>query len=394
MLVSLRLLSIFSPNLCSTKVKVISMKLSRLLPLLLIPAAAFAQTKVTTSPFGTLPNSGGKVEAFTLTSPKLEVKLISLGAHIQSIMAPGRDGMKADVVLGYDDLAGYLGDKSTYMGSVVGRYGNRIAKGTFSLDGQQFHTPLNDHGKTTLHGGTVGFDKKNWTAKQIPSGVEFTLVSKDGDQGFPGTLTAHVRYTLTGDALKIEYTATTDKDTVLNLTNHAYFNLAGSGEILGEKMMINSDKITPVDAVLIPTGKFMPVAGTPFDFQKPTAIGDRIAVTKGEAGQQLTLAGGYDHNFVLKAGAPMHVAAVVVDPASGRTLTVTTTEPGVQFYTGNFLDGTLKGREGMTFAKHTGFCLETQHFPDSPNQPNFPTSELKPGETFHSTTVFRFTTAK
>ncbi|WP_041597893.1 aldose epimerase family protein [Granulicella tundricola] len=368
------------------------MKLTRLIPLVLIPAAAFAQTKVTTAPFGTLPD-GGTVQSYTLTSPQLEVKLITLGAHITAIQAPDREGHKTDVVLGYDDLAGYLADKNTYMGSVPGRYANRIGKGQFTLDGKQYQLPLNNNGNT-LHGGTTGFDRYNWTAKQIPSGVEFTVVSKDGDQGFPGTLTAHVRYTLAADALKIEYSATTDKDTVLNLTNHTYFNLSGHGEILGEKMMINSDKITPVNSGLIPTGKFMPVAGTPFDFQKPTTIGDRINVTAGPAGQQMVYAGGYDHNFVLKSAAGTHLAARVMDPASGRVLTVTTTEPGVQFYTGNFLDGTYKGREGMVFAKHTGFCLETQHFPDSPNQPNFPTTELKPGQTFSSTTTFRFSTEK
>jgi aldose 1-epimerase len=360
--------------------------------LLLFAPTLYAQTKVVESTFGTLPG-GAKVEAFTLTSPTLEVKLITLGAHITSIVAPDRKGQKTDVVLGYDNLAGYPADKSSYMGAIVGRYGNRIAKGTFTLDGKQYHLPINNKGNT-LHGGTDGFDHMNWTAKQIPSGVEFSLVSKDGDQGFPGTLTAHVRYTLAGDALKIEYTASTDKDTVVNLTNHTYFNLAGKGDILGEKVMLNSDKITPVDSTLIPTGKYMAVAGTPFDFQKPTAIGERINQKGGEAGQQLTYAGGYDHNYVLKPGAAMHVAATVLDPGSGRMLTVTTTEPGVQFYSGNFLDGTLKGRGGMVFAQHTGLCLETQHYPDSPNHPSFPTTTLKPGQLMHSTTVFRFTTEK
>ncbi len=360
---------------------------------LLATLPALAQTKVTKSSFGTLPNNS-PVDAYTLTDPQLTVKLMTFGAHVISIEAPDRAGKKTNVVLGFDDLKGYLADTKTYMGSVVGRYGNRIGKGTFSLDGQQYHLPQNDHGNT-LHGGTTGFDRLNWTAQQIPNGVEFSVVSKDGDQGFPGTLTAHVRYTLEGASLRIAYSASTDKPTVLNLTNHTYFNLAGSGDILGEKIMINSARITPVDSTLIPTGKYMNVAGTPFDFQAPTAIGEHIAATEGDAGQQLTYAGGWDHNFVLKpSSAPVHLAAKVVDPASGRTLTVTTTEPGVQFYSGNFLDGTLKGRAGMTFTKHTGFCLETQHFPDSPNHPNFPTTTLKPGATLHSTTVFAFSTTR
>ena len=366
------------------------------LPAALLLAAtlpALAQTKVEKSSFGTLPDQS-PVEAYTLTDPQLTVKLMTFGAHIVSIDAPDRAGKKTDVVLGFDNIQGYLADTKTYMGSIVGRYGNRIAKGTFSLDGQQYHLPQNDHGNT-LHGGTTGFDRLNWTAKQVPNGVEFTVVSKDGDQGFPGTLTAHVRYTLEGASLRIAYSATTDKPTVLNLTNHTYFNLAGSGDILGEKIMINSARITPVDSTLITTGKYMNVAGTPFDFETPTAIGQNIAATEGESGEQLKFAGGWDHNFVLKASsAPTHLAAKVVDPASGRTLTVTTTEPGVQFYSGNFLDGTLKGRGGMTFTKHTGFCLETQHYPDSPNHPTFPTTELRPGATFHSTTVFTFTTTK
>ena len=221
------------------------------------------------------------------------------------------------------------------------------------------------------------------------------MISKDQDQGFPGTLTAHVRYTLESNALRIVYSATTDKPTVLNLTNHSYFNLAGSGDILAEKLMLNSAKITPVDSTLIPTGKYMNVAGTPFDFQNLTPIGDRITSTEGEAGQQLTYAGGYDHNFVLKpSSSPTHLAAKAIDPASGRTLTVLTTEPGVQFYSGNFLDGSFTGREGMVFTKHTGFCLETQHYPDSPNEPSFPTTELKPGQTWHSTTIFQFSVTR
>ena len=347
--------------------------------------------EVTKTSFGTL-KDGQPVEQYTLKSPRLEVKVITFGAHITSILAPDRSGKKSDVVLGYDSIDGYLRDNKTYMGSIVGRYGNRVANGAFTLEGQQYHLPKNN-GPNTLHGGTDGFDRRLWTARQIPSGVEFTLVSKDGDQGFPGTLTVHVRYTLHGDALRIDYSASTDKPTVLNLTNHSYFNLSGSGNILGEQMMIASDRITPVDKNLIPTGQYMPVAGTPFDFHTPTPIGQRIGVRDGAAGQQLGYGGGYDHNYVLNGGG-LHLAAKVIDPASGRVLTVSTTEPGVQFYSGNSLDGSFQGVNGQTYARNTGFCLETQHFPDSPNQPSFPSTELKPGQTFHSATIFQFTTTK
>ena len=243
-----------------------------------------------------------------------------------------------------------------------------------------------------MHGGTKGFDKLVWTGHEIPNGVELTLVSKDGDQGFPGTLTARVRYTLAPHALKIEYFATTDKPTVLNLTNHSYFNLAGEGQgdILNHVVMIPADRFTPVDASLIPTGELAPVAGTPLDFHTPTAIGARI----NDDHPQMRLGMGYDHNYVLngKMGT-LQEAAQVTDPSSGRVLTVETTQPGVQFYSGNFLDGTLHGKHGHVYAKRTGFCLETQHFPDTPNHPKFPTSELNPGETYHYTTLFKFSTA-
>ena len=268
-----------------------------------------------------------------------------------------------------------------------GRYGNRIAKGAFSVDGKPYQTPLNNNGNM-LHGGTMGFDHKVWTAKPLPSGVEMTLVSPDGDMGFPGELTAHVRYTLKGSALRIEYSATTTKATPVNLTNHSYFNLAGDGQgtILDAMVNIDADRYTPVDAGLIPTGKLDPVAGTPFDFRTSMKLGARL----NDDNEQLKLAGGYDHNFVLNGRAGMHLAAEVYDPGSGRTLTVTTTEPGVQFYSGNFLDGTAKGKYGVTYQKYAGLCLETQHFPDSPNEPAFPTTVLKPGQTLHSTTVFTF----
>jgi len=272
------------------------------------------------------------------------------------------------------------------------RYGNRIRDGKFSIDGHQYQIPPNNNGMA-LHGGPNGFDEKLWTAKQIPDGVELTLVSPDGDMGFPGTLTAHVRYTLVGSALHINYSATTDKPTVTNITNHSYFNLSGegSGTILGEVLQINADGYTPVDAVLIPVGGVKPVAGTPFDFRKPTVIGARI----NDANDQLKIAGGYDHNWALNGGnGTLKVAAKVVDPKTGRVLTVSTTQPGVQFYTGNFLDGSYTGKAGAKYTIRTGFCLETQHYPDSPNQPAFPSTLLKPGQTLHTETVFAFSAEK
>jgi len=361
------------------------------LTLLASAASAFAQTKVTKGAFGNTPD-GKPVDVYTLKDKTLEIKIITWGAHIISVQAPDKSGAVADVVLGYSSMdapnASYIADAKTYMGSVVGRYGNRIAKGKFSLDGHNYTITTNDHGNT-LHGGTVGFDHHNWTAKEIPSGVELTLISPDGDQGFPGTLTAHVRYTLAGDKLRIAYTATTDKPTVINLTNHSYFNLAGSGDVLNQVLMLHADRYTPTDAQSIPTGELPTVAGTPFDFRTPTAIGARIH----QDNEQLKLAKGYDHNFVLTTPNDLtHAAAKVTDPVSGRTLTVYTTEPGVQFYTGNFLDGSFTGRAGTPYKQYGGFCLETQHFPDSPNHPAFPTTTLKPGETYHTTTIFEFGT--
>lgn len=359
--------------------------------LLLISSSApqmFAQTKVNKEAWGKT-SAGEAVEIYTLTDPDLTVRITTFGARVVSIDAPDRNGKKADVVLGYNNVQAYEADKDTYFGSIVGRYGNRIAKGTFSIDGQTFHVPVNNNGQA-LHGGPAGFDHKVWTGRALPNGVEMTLVSPDGDMGFPGTLTAHVRYTLQGKALRLDYSATTDKPTVVNLTNHSYFNLAGegSGTILDQKLMINADRYTPVDAVLIPTGQLAPVSGTPFDFRTPTAIGARI----GQPDEQLKLAGGYDHNFVLnrKPGSGLQLAARAVDPASGRTLTVTTTQPGLQFYAGNFLNGTLTGISGAKYGKRGAFCLETQHYPDSPNKTNFPSALLRPGQTLHSTTVFTF----
>jgi len=331
---------------------------------------------------------GTAVPIYTLTDGQIEVRVTAYGAHLVSVKAPDRAGKLADVVLGYDTLDTYLIRPNPFIGAIVGRYGNRIAKGQFTLDGKTYQIPLNN-GPNALHGGPKGFDQYVWQSKEVPGGVEFTLVSPDGDMGFPGTLTSTVRYTLKGTTLHIEYTATTDKATVVNLTNHAYFNLHGDdqGNNLDQKMEIDADRYTPVDATLIPTGELAPVAGTPLDFRKAEVIGARINVDFA----QLKIAGGYDHNWVLN-GKPgtLHLAAKVTDPVSGRTLTVETTEPGVQFYSGNFLDGSFTGRHGVKYTKHAGFCLETQHFPDSPNHPDFPSTELKPGETMHSTTTFTF----
>ena len=347
---------------------------------------------VTHAPFGTLAN-GTRVDVYTLKTFEMEARIATFGARIVGIETKDREGKMADVVLGHNSVEPYTKGVNAYFGVVPGRYANRIAKGKFSLEGKTYQTTLND-GPNMLHGGTEGFDRRNWTAKEIPNGVELSLVSPDGDQGFPGTLTAHVKYTLTGSTLRIEYSATTDKPTVVNLTNHAYFNLSGEGgpSILDEVVMIDADKFTPVDATLIPTGDLAPVAGTPFDFTKPTAIGTRIGVTN----EQLKLGGGYDHNWVLRAGktAGLHPAAKVYDPASGRVLSVLTTEPGVQFYSGNFLEGSLVGKSGRKYVKRSGFCLETQHFPDSPNHKNFPSTELKPGQTYHSVTEFVFSVKK
>ncbi|AFL88372.1 galactose mutarotase-like enzyme [Terriglobus roseus DSM 18391] len=350
------------------------------------------EAQVTKAAFGTT-KDGKAVDIYTLKDASLEVKIITYGARIQSVLAPDSHGKVGNVVLGAANLDGYVNDGGTYFGAVVGRYGNRIAKGQFTIDGKTFHVPINNNGQS-LHGGTDGFSARVWTAKVIPEGVEMTLVSPDGDQGYPGELTAHVRYTLKGHALQIAYSATTTKATVLNLTNHSYFNLGGEGNgtIVNHKVQIDADRYTPVDSVLIPTGDLPPVAGTPFDFRTPHTIGERVD-TKND---QLKLGGGYDHNWVLngKSGV-LRTAAVVSEPTSGRTLTVSTTEPGVQFYTGNSMkDGVNTGTGGAKYVRRGGFCLETQHFPDSPNHPAFPSTLLKPGQTFHSMTVFTFGVTK
>lgn len=358
--------------------------------LLMMTTAAASHAAVSHADWGKLPD-GSTVTIYTLKNPQIEVRVMTFGARVVSITTPDRNGKMADVVLGYDNLDGYIKDSKTYFGAVVGRYGNRIADGKFSLDGKEYHLSVNEN-TNTLHGGKDGFDRRNWSGKEIPGGVEFTLVSPDGDQGFPGKLTAHVRYTLQGNKLAIHYTATTDKPTVVNLTNHSYFNLsgAGSGTILNHKLTLHSDKFTPVDSKLIPTGELKPVAGTPFDFTKEETIGARINADD----EQLKLGHGYDHNWVLRGKiGTLHPSARVYDPASGRVLEEATTEPGVQFYTGNFLDGTFSGPNGK-YDFRTGLCLETQHYPDSPNHPTFPSTELKPGQTYSTETTWTFSVQK
>jgi len=346
------------------------------------------QEAATKTIFGAMPD-GTQIYIYTIQRGGLKARITTYGGRVVSLETPDRNGKSADIVLGHETLAGYLADPKTYFGAIIGRYGNRIAHGTFALDDAQYHLPKNE-GDNSLHGGTVGFDKRVWRDEAIPDGVELTLASKNGDQGYPGTLTVRVRYTLSAEGLQIEYFATTDEDTVLNLTNHSYFNLAGEGQgtILDHLLTLSADQYTPVNADLIPTGQFVPVAGTPFDFRKATAIGQRI----GEDNEQLHLAKGYDQNFILPAdggSGKLREAARAMDAASGRCLIVETTQPGVQVYSGNFLDGSVHGKHGHIYAKHAGLCLETQHFPDSPNQSEFPSTKLSPGQMFHSVTKYR-----
>jgi aldose 1-epimerase len=317
---------------------------------------------------------------------------MNYGAIIVSLRVPDRKGQMADIVLGHEKFEGYV-PNPPFLGALVGRYANRIANATFTLDGNKYSTPKND-GPNTLHGGPNGFDKAMWDGEPVKgkSAVAFTYTSKDGEEGFPGNLKVKVTYTLNDEnELVIDYEATTDKPTVLNLSQHSYFNLSGegSGDILNTEMEINASRFTPVDSTLIPTGELRPVKGTPFDFTTPTKIGARID----DKYDQLVLGKGYDHNFVLdRKGEGLALAARAYDAASGRVLEVSTTQPAVQFYTGNFLDGTVTGKEGHAYQRRNAFCLETQHYPDSPNHPDFPTTTLRPGETFHSKTVFKFST--
>jgi aldose 1-epimerase len=354
--------------------------------LIMLTATMFAKTRVSRQSYGHTPE-GTAVDYYSLADGKVEAGIITYGAIVVSLRTPDRNGKLDDVVLGCDSVEKYIA-QTAHFGGIVGRYANRIAHGTFQLDGHTYSIPKND-GDNALHGGIRGFDKVVWAAKPIQDGVELTYVSKDGDQGFPGTLTTVVRYTLSGGALRIEYSATTDKDTVLNLTNHSYFNLAGqgNGDVLRHVLKIDASRITPVDATLIPTGELKPVEGTPFDFRTPHAIGERIDADD----PQLRLGHGYDHNFVLDHPAgQLAEAAEVYEPSTGRILRVLTTEPGIQLYTGNFLDGSITGKDGRVYKRRYALCLETQHFPDSPNHPSFPSTELKPGEKFHSVTVFEF----
>ncbi len=352
------------------------------------------QAAVKEDAFGKMPD-GRAVQIYTLTNKAgIEARIMSYGGILVSLKTPDCRGAMADIVLGFDSVDGYLKNPGPYFGALIGRYANRIGQAKFTLDGKQYTVPKND-GANSLHGGTQGFDKRLWTGKILPDGgLELTYASKDGEEGYPGNLKATVVYRLTdANELRIDYTATTDKDTVVNLTNHSYFNLkgAGSGDILGHLVTIAADRYTPVDAGLIPTGELRAVKGTPFDFQKATAIGARI----GQPDEQLKIGKGYDHNWVLKRkGNGMELAARVEEPTSGRVLEVLTAQPGLQFYTGNFLDGTIKGKGNLVYGHRTGFAMETQHYPDSPNQPKFPSTELKPGETYKTSTVFRFSTVK
>ncbi len=332
---------------------------------------------------------GKSLGIYTLSNANnMKVDITNYGATIVRLYVPDKNGKLEDVVLGYDSLPGYYQGKS-YFGTIVGRYANRIAGATFSLDGKAYPLAANN-GPNTLHGGIKGFDKVVWDVKEEDESLTFTYTSKDGEEGYPGNLAVSVRYSLNNaNELEIRYAAETDKATVLNLSNHSYFNLDGQGKgnILGHELMINADSFTPVDSTLIPTGVLQKVAGTPFDFTTAHTIGERVNDTSNE---QILYGKGYDHNFVLKGdNGKMKLAARVHSPSSGRTLEVETTEPGVQFYCGNFLNGSEQGK-GSVYQYRYGFCLETQHFPDSPNQPSFPSTVLKPGEKFRSQTIFRF----
>ena len=368
------------------------------LPLILLLSCAtltYAQATVTKAPFGTA--DGQSVDLYTLRNVHgLEAKITNYGGILVSLKVPDRNGKFDDVVLGFNDLDTYLkGDP--YFGALIGRYGNRIAKGRFTLNGVEYKLAVNN-GDNTLHGGLKGFDKVVWTGKEMKTkagpAVALTYLSKDGEEGYPGNLNVRVVYTLTNnDEIKIDYSATTDKDTVINLTEHSYFNLAGegNGDILNTIVTINGNRFLPTDAGSIPTGELRNVKGTPFDFLTPHAIGARINQDE----EQLKLGNGYDHTWIIN-GRPgtLRYAAMAYDTTSGRTMQVWTTEPGMQFYTGNFLDGTLTGKSGRIYQRRFGFCFETQHYPDSPNHPAFPTTTLKKGATYRSTTIYRFGSKK
>jgi aldose 1-epimerase len=343
------------------------------------------------TPFGKM-NDGTPVSLYTLNNGKgMTMKVMNYGGIIVSLVAPDRDGKAVDVILGFDSLKDYEAH-NPFFGALVGRYGNRIAKGKFTLDGKEYDLVKNNNGNH-LHGGTRGFDKVFWRIEEVPASdgvaIRLSYLSKDMEENYPGNLEVEVTYTLSEDnTLKFDYKATTDKKTILNLTQHTYFNFTGGKDnILSHEISLNADRFLPVDRTLIPTGELRPVENTPFDFRTPYAIGDRID----SKNEQLEFAGGYDHCWVLN-GEGMKTAAVVYDSLSGIEMTVETTEPGVQFYTGNFLDGSLKGKNNVVYNRRTGFCLETEHFPDSPNQKQFPSVVLSPGQTFNSTTSYNFST--
>ena len=366
------------------------------------PDASGNATEVPREAFGTLPD-GTAVHVYTLTNANgVTVRVSDYGGLVLSILAPDRDGTLADITLGYDRLDGYLADNA-YFGALVGRYANRIAEGRFTLDGET-HQLATNGGPNHLHGGTKGWDKVVWQAQPFvregASGVTLRHTSPDGDEGYPGRVEAVVTYTLTDeDALELDHRATTTEATPLSLTHHSYFNLTGTAAspgpaatILDHRLTINADAFTPVGPTLIPTGEIRPVAGTPFDFREPHAVGDRIE----RDNEQLEIASGYDHNFVLNPqreamDGVLRFAARLADPASGRVVEVRTTEPGLQVYSGNFLGGTV-GKGGARYVRRSGIAMETQHFPDSPNQPAFPSATLRPGETYRSRTVYTFRT--
>ncbi|WP_337175696.1 aldose epimerase family protein [Paludisphaera sp.] len=353
------------------------------------PPSAFGDVKGLSKMAYGETKDGEAVDLYTLKNGKITVKVATYGATIVSIGAPDRDGKVEEVTLGFDSLDGYLGEHP-YFGATVGRVANRIAKGKFTLDGEAYSLAINNP-PNALHGGVKGFNRVVWKAEPVESpdgpSVKMTYTSKDGEEGYPGNLATTVTFTVTADdALRIDYEATTDKATPINLSNHAYFNLAGGADatMLDHELTLAASKYTPVDDTLIPTGAIEPVEGTPLDFRKPTAIGARIAQMEGEPG-------GYDHNFVLDSGGgKLAFAARVHHPKTGRVVEMSTTEPGVQFYSGNFLDGTNVGKGGLVYKKHYGLCLEAQHFPDSIHHPNFPDAVLRPGETYTQTTVYKF----
>jgi aldose 1-epimerase len=358
-------------------------------------SSAGAAPRIDKEPFGTTA-AGEKVDRYTLTNGHVRVRILTYGGILQTIESPDRRGRLANVTLGFNNLADYE-TKSPYFGCITGRYANRIALGKFTLDGVTYQLPINNP-PNSLHGGTVGFDKHVWAATpqrdRDSVGLRLTFTSPDGDQGYPGALSATVTYTLTNrGGIRMDYRATTTKPTIVNLTNHAYWNLAGegSGAIYDHDMYLNASRYTPVDSTLIPTGSIDPVAGTPMDFTRPTAIGARIR----NGFPQLVIGRGYDHNWVLdRRGDGLSLAARVSEPTSGRTLAIYTTEPGIQFYSGNFLDGTLVGTSGRMYRQGDGFALETQHYPDSPNHPNFPSTVLRPGEVYQTTTIYQLGTGR